>query len=73
MARIKVDIGGGTFLPVCLTCQRPCGLPDTTHEGALRQARHHELRAHPGENHAYDSLKAYRRRHGAPNDSMRVL
>lgn len=48
MARAKVDVGGGTWLPLC-TCCTWRGMPDVDRASALRQARHHELRAHPGE------------------------
>lgn len=45
--RVKVDVGAGSFLPVC-----PCGwrgLPGLDRSDALGQARHHERRAHPGD------------------------
>lgn len=45
--RVRIDVGGGTWLPLC-----PCGwrgLPGLDRREALQQARHHELRAHPGD------------------------
>lgn len=48
MAKVRVDAGGVTFLPICQVCGWR-GLPETTHGGALLEARHHELRAHPGD------------------------
>lgn len=62
MARIKVDGGSATFLPLCECGWR--GLPAASHGGALLQARHHEVRAHPGELHAAKALDNHRRRHG---------
>lgn len=63
MARIKVDGGSVTFLPLCQDCGWR-GLPAASHGGALLQARHHEVRAHPGELHAAKALDNHRRRHG---------
>lgn len=51
---------GRTFLPMCSCGWR--GLPDLDHEAALMQARHHELRAHPGHDSAERALWQYRRR-----------
>lgn len=62
MAKVRVDGGGTTFLPLCACGWR--GLPDTTHGGALGQARHHERRAHPGDQHAAKALDNHRRRNG---------
>lgn len=58
--KVRVDRGGCTFLPLCECGWR--GLPDTTHSGALQQARHHEMRAHPGHRNAEQALDAYKRR-----------
>lgn len=51
--RIKVD-AGHTHLALC-----PCGwrgLPQRDHVAALREGRHHELRAHPGDKDALRAL-----------------
>jgi hypothetical protein len=52
--RVKID-SGGTHLPLC-----PCGwrgLPSTSRADALHEARHHELRAHPGDHDVYDQIR----------------
>ena len=53
--RIKIDAGGCTFLPLCECGWR--GLPMPDRSSALRTARHHELRAHPGDLHAANMLR----------------
>lgn len=58
--RVRVDAGECTFVAVCRCGWRGLAL---SHELALRAARVHELRAHPGEHHASDSLAKYRTRH----------
>ncbi|WP_156532968.1 hypothetical protein [Cellulosimicrobium sp. I38E] len=53
--RVRVDVGGGSFLALC-----PCGwrgLPDLDRLAALREARHHELRAHPGDKAVAEQLR----------------
>lgn len=57
--RVRVDVGGGTFLPIC-----PCGwrgLPGTTRSESLREARRHEQRAHPGDRDVLQQLHGNRR------------
>ncbi len=61
MAKTRVDRGGATFLPICTACGWR-GLPETTHGGALLEARHHELRAHPGDIDTLKALVEHRRR-----------
>lgn len=52
----KIDRGGCTFLPLCTSCGwRGQPMPDPT--SALRAARHHEIRAHPGDLHAANMLR----------------
>lgn len=58
--RIKIDAGGCTFLPLCACGWR--GLPEPDRSTALRAARHHELRAHPGDRDAAKMLDMQRRR-----------
>lgn len=53
--RVRIDVGGGTFLPMCSSCGWR-GLPALDRREALQQARHHELRAHPGESDAATAL-----------------
>lgn len=53
--RVRIDVGAGTFLPMCGTCGWR-GLPALDRHEALHQARHHELRAHPGDNDAATAL-----------------
>nr|WP_300339930.1 hypothetical protein [Actinomyces sp.] len=65
--RTRVD-RGRTFLPLCECGWR--GLPALTHEEALRQARHHEQRAHPGHIHARDALDSWRKRHAHDSSSV---
>ncbi len=62
MARTKIDVGGGSFLPICTACGWR-GLPETDHGGALREARHHELRAHPGDKDTLRAMNNHRARH----------
>ncbi len=53
--RVRVDVGAVSFLPIC-----PCGwrgLPGLDRTEALRQARHHELRAHPGDQEVVRQLR----------------
>lgn len=52
--RVKIDVGGSTFLPLCACGWR--GLPRTDRVAASRDARHHELRAHEGDKHALRAL-----------------
>lgn len=59
---IKVDVSGFSALAVCLCGWR--GLADDR-LGALRQARHHELRAHSGSRAALDALRQYETRQTA--------
>ena len=61
--RVTVDAGAGSHLPLCGCGWR--GLPAQDHGEALRQARHHEMRAHPGHDDARRSLASHRRRQGA--------
>ncbi len=61
MAKTRVDAGGATFLPICTDCGWR-GLPETSHGGALLEARHHEQRAHPGDNATLKALVEHRRR-----------
>lgn len=58
----KIDAGGCTFLPLCTSCGWR-GLPMPDRSSALRSARHHEMRAHPGELHAAKMLDNQTRRH----------
>ncbi len=44
---VKVDVGGGSWLPVCRCGWR--GLPGLSRLEALNEARRHEVRAHPGD------------------------
>lgn len=60
MARVRVDVGGCTYLPICECGWR--GMPGLAHDEALRQAVHHERRAHPGELNAVQALDAWTRR-----------
>lgn len=60
--RVKIDAGGMTYLPLCDCGWR--GLPSTSRGGALSDARHHELRAHPGDLQAAKALAEHRRRAG---------
>ena len=56
--RVRVDVGGGSFLALC-----PCGwrgLPGLSREEALREGRHHEQRAHPGDSHVLRQLHGLR-------------
>ena len=62
MARVKIDAGGSTFLPLCTVCGWR-GMPSTSRGEAHGQAVHHEARAHPGEHHALKAQHIYRRRH----------
>lgn len=53
--RIKVDVGGSTFLPLC-----PCGwrgLPGPSRDEALWQGKHHEQRAHPDDHDVVRQLR----------------
>lgn len=59
--RVHVDRSAVTFLAMCECGWR--GLPTQTHDEALVQARHHELRAHTGERHALEALNKHRARH----------
>lgn len=61
MAATRVD-AGATFLPICDGCGWR-GLPCTSHSEALHEARHHERRAHPGDDQTSNALTEYRRRH----------
>lgn len=58
--QVRVDAGAASFLPLCACGWR--GLPGLSHGEALRQARHHELRAHVGDDDARRALAAHRRR-----------
>lgn len=52
--RVSVDVGGRTWLPLC-----PCGwrgLPALSRSEALNEARHHEMRAHPGDNNVLQQI-----------------
>lgn len=51
---------GATFLPLCTLCPWR-GLPDVDRGGALRQARHHEMRCHPGQLSAAQALARHQR------------
>lgn len=62
MARTKIDSGGRTFLPICTECGWR-GLPAMSHGEALNEARHHELRAHPGDKQTLNAITAHRSRH----------
>lgn len=59
----KIDRGGCTFLPICTTCGWR-GLPATSPDGAWREARHHEMRAHTGDKHALRGLNNQNQRTG---------
>lgn len=59
----QIDRGARTFLPLCGCGWR--GLPATSHGEALHEARHHELRAHPGDLHTAKALDNHRRRNGS--------
>lgn len=61
MAQIRID-AGGTFLPICNGCGWR-GLPCLDRGEALREGRHHELRAHPGDENALQALAHWTRRH----------
>lgn len=54
MAKVTIDVGGTTFLPVCACGWR--GMPEPDRSAARLAGRHHEARAHPGEK---DALRAY--------------
>lgn len=58
--RVKIDVSIFATVAVC-----PCGWRGLAGDRleALRQARHHELRAHPGSRHALDALRQYEARH----------
>ena len=58
--RVRVDVGGGSFMPMCWCGWR--GLPALEHGQALRDARHHELRAHPGHKDALYALRRHQAR-----------
>ncbi len=58
--RIRVDRSAVSFLPICACGWR--GLPAISHGDALRDARQHELRAHPGEEHARNAALQHARR-----------
>ena len=60
MARVTIDAGGRTFLPLCECGWR--GLPQDDRGAARLEARHHEVRAHPGEKDALRALNNQRRR-----------
>ena len=62
MAQTRIDAGGSTFLPICSGCGWR-GLPETDRAAALREARHHELRAHPGDKDTLRMLNNHRARH----------
>lgn len=64
MATISIDAGGSTFLPICRDCGWR-GLPFGDRAAAMSAARHHELRAHPGEDDALRKAGRYNRRHAA--------
>jgi len=56
--RVRVDVGGGTWLPLC-----PCGwrgLPCLSRSEALHEARRHEQRAHPGDSQVLRQLHGNR-------------
>lgn len=53
--RVRIDVGGATFLPMCGTCGWR-GLPAESRTAALHEARHHEMRAHPGDNDVAKAL-----------------
>lgn len=57
---VRVDRSAVSFLPLCRCGWR--GLPATSHGEALREARHHEMRAHPGDLHAAQALAQHARR-----------
>lgn len=53
--RVRVDVGARSYLPLC-----PCGWrgqPDLDRSAALHQARHHEQRAHPGDQEVVRQLR----------------
>lgn len=62
MARVRIDAGGRSFLPICQDCGWR-GLPGTTRGEALQEARHHERRAHPGDRDVAGKLAHHARRH----------
>lgn len=57
---IRVDVGDRTFLGLCACGARTLAF---THEGALAQLAIHERQAHPGEKHANEALRNWRKRH----------
>ena len=54
MAKTRCDCSR-THLAICLACGWR-GLPTGDHISAMRMARHHELRAHPGDKDALRAL-----------------
>lgn len=48
--RLRIDSSATTHVPICACGWR--GMPAMTRLEALSQARHHEMRAHPGHHHA---------------------
>lgn len=60
MAKVRIDAGGSTFLPVCECGWR--GLPEDDRSAARLAGRHHELRAHTGEKDALRALNNQRHR-----------
>lgn len=54
MARVRIDAGGSTFMPICECGWR--GLPEDDRTTARQAGRRHELGTHPGEK---DALRAY--------------
>lgn len=65
--KITID-SGATFLAVCACGWR--GLPTSTRATALRQAVHHEQRAHPADRNAWRALYEHRNRHaGGSSDT----
>lgn len=58
----KIDASATSVVAVCLVCPWRSIADDRL--TALRQYRHHELRAHPGQRGGLDTLRQYVKRHG---------
>lgn len=61
MPRHIIDASAYTYVAIC----RECGartLPALSREEALHEARHHELRAHPGDLQTAQALAQHRAR-----------
>lgn len=61
--RVKIDASAVTVVPICECGWR--GLPSRDRSAALHEARHHEMRAHPGDRAVARQLDQHHRRHAA--------